>query len=172
MKIDCPSRTRRIQNVAGYLLVEMMIYIILFAVVMGMAMAAFSKCLDISRDLDRNASDIIQATRAGERWRADIRSAAQPPKEVELDGRNFFEIETTEGLIVYHFGAGIVWRKEGEQSWRPLLSRVKSSRMIADRRQFVQGWSWEIEMQSRKRIVRVPPLFSFLAVTRDSKLTE
>jgi hypothetical protein len=47
---------------------------------------------------------------------------------------------------------------------------VKSSKIAHDPRQKVTAWRWEIELATRKKAVRVRPLFSFEAVPAQSIL--
>jgi len=74
------------------------------------------------------------------------------------------EIPRTNGLVVYLSGDGNVWRKEGEAAPKLVLPRVKSSLMLSDSRQSATARCWELELGTRKKVVRVRPLFTFLAV--------
>ncbi len=58
----------------GFTLIECMIYIVVLAVVMGLGFSAFYRFLENWRDLARSSEDILQVLKAGELWRADIRS--------------------------------------------------------------------------------------------------
>src|SRR6266487_4316060 len=64
----------------GFALVDCVAYIGLLAVILTMAFAAFYRALERSRDLSRNAAEIVRALQAGERWRADVRASARPPQ--------------------------------------------------------------------------------------------
>jgi Tfp pilus assembly protein FimT len=69
-----PSISRpRIQ--VGYLLMECIVYMAVFAIITGVGMATFYLCWDDSKALLYATDDIAAALHAGERWRADIRSA-------------------------------------------------------------------------------------------------
>ena len=73
MKLPTPILSIRAQ--AGVLLVECVVYIGLFAIVLGLALASFFLCWDNSKALLYATDDIGAALRTGERWRADVRTA-------------------------------------------------------------------------------------------------
>jgi Tfp pilus assembly protein FimT len=148
----------------GYLLVEYMIYIAVLAVVMGLAFGAFYRSLDNSRDLNRSTEDILRVLAAGEQWRADVRRAQTPPKLITEGPMTTCEISTADGLVVYLFSQESVWRKESEQAPRQILPRVARSSMIQDQSPRVTSWRWELELKTRRKQVRMRPLFTFEAV--------
>jgi type II secretory pathway component PulJ len=148
----------------GYLLIEYLIYIAVLAVVMEVAFSAFYRCLDNSRDLARNSEDILRVLRVGEVWRADIRGAVAPPRIIVEGNLSACEIPQTNSLIVYLSGDGSVWRKQGEAAPREVLPRVKASRILKDAHKDVTSWRWELELATRKKVVRLRPLFTFEAV--------
>ena len=166
-KIKSKSKKRQSSQgraTAGYLLIEYLIYIAVLAVVMEVAFSAFYRCLDNSRDLARNSEDILRVLRVGEVWRADIRGAVAAPRIIVEGNVSACEIPQTNNLIVYVSGNGSIWRKQGEGAPREVLPRVKASRILKDSRQNVISWRWEIELATRKKVVRLRPLFSFEAV--------
>jgi type II secretory pathway component PulJ len=165
-KILVGSSPRR-RRVEGYMLIECLVYIAVLAVVMGVAFSAFYRCLSNSRDITRNTDDIVRALQAGEIWRADVRSAAGPLVPVESDDFSALEIPTSSGTVAYVFHDNAVWRKGSEGDAKPMLSGVKASRMVKDQRKKVVCWRWELELGTRKKIVRMRPLFTFQAVTID-----
>ena len=54
---------------------ECLVYIAVFAILLGSGTAAFYFCWDHSKALIYATDDIASALRAGERWRADVRAA-------------------------------------------------------------------------------------------------
>jgi len=70
-----PSARCRPRAQDGVLLIECMVYIALFALIFGLAMATFNLCWDDSKALHYATDDIAAALYAGEQWRADIRNA-------------------------------------------------------------------------------------------------
>jgi hypothetical protein len=148
----------------AFVLVEYLIYITVLAVVMGIAFGSFYQCLDSSRDVSRQTEMILRTVQAGELWRADIRQATNAPRTAPEGAREFFEIPTTNGLVVYLFDAGAVWRRAPDGSVRELLTRGKGSSMHPDQRIKVASWQWDLELLTRKKTVRVRPLFTFEAV--------
>ena len=150
----------------GFLMVDCLIYIVVWSVIVGLAFSSFYRCLSSSRDLSRNANDVVRALQAGERWRDDIRAASGPPRLVAEDGGVAFEIPTPSSLTVYIFEKNSIWRKADLAApWQKVLAGVKSSRMERSPRKKVVAWSWEVELQTKKQQVRVTPLFNFVAVS-------
>ena len=157
---------RACRRTAGYLLVEYLVYIVVLALIMEIALSAFYRCLDNSRDLARTTEDMLRVLRVGEVWRSDLRAATAPPRLVR-DGRlTAFEIPTGQSLVVYAFGDGAVWRKAPDAEPKQVLPRVAACQMIADQGRHVASWRWELELASKKKHVRLHPLFTFEAVTR------
>jgi hypothetical protein len=101
--------------------------------------------------------------KGGERWRADVRAAVGAP-ELSEDGRAL-RIRQRYGEVNYHFDGNTVWRESDDQRVA-FLKSVKSSRLIADQRQHVRAWRWELELASPQKVVRVRPLFTFQAVSQ------
>src|SRR5262249_52773652 len=79
------------EKTRGYILIELLIYIAVLAVVMEVAFSAFYRCLGNTRDLARNADDILKTLAAGEAWRADIRLATGPLETVTQADLTAFE---------------------------------------------------------------------------------
>jgi type II secretory pathway component PulJ len=154
-----PAPSRR-----GYMLIECLIYMALFTVVIGLAFSAFYRFLDHSRDLARNAEDILRTLRVGELWRADIRQAIAPPEIHNEQGLAACEIPQTNGRVAYVFADGAVWRQADETPPKQVLPRVRTCAMAPEQRDGVAFWRWELELQTRKKVVRVHPLFTFEAV--------
>ena len=145
---------------AGFLLLELMVFLALSVVILGLAFAAYYRCADNSKRLQQNAADILAAVQAGERWREDIRVTRDIA--VEADGVKLTQASDT---IEYQFGEQAIWR-HSTQTGRAicLLSKVKTSTMRPETRQQVRAWRWEVELQSRKAPPFLRPLFTFEAV--------
>jgi Tfp pilus assembly protein PilE len=143
----------------AYTLIEMLVYIAVLAVVLNLSYAAYYRYDLYTRDLRRNADDIVRTMRAGERWRDDLRNAIAPPHVIE----NGVAIPLSSGEIDYVFADGTVWRQvAGVRSIA--LKQVKASAMSIDHGQHVDAWRWELELASPKKRVLLRPLFSFTAV--------
>jgi Tfp pilus assembly protein PilE len=141
----------------GYTLIECVTYIAVLATVLMLAYPVFHRGAKGCADLRRNAEQIVQATRAGERWREDMRHATGP---VRLEGEAL-RIPQGGVEIVYSFDSATVRRGGAE-----VLRGVKSSRMRSDQRQRVVAWRWEVELASVESPPRMRPLFSFTTVER------
>jgi Tfp pilus assembly protein PilE len=157
VKPSCP-RTHRER--AGYLLLELLVFMALMAVIRGLAYSAYWRCADNSKRLQSNAADILATVQAGERWRDDVRLA----REVALDADGVKMIQPGD-TVEYRFGQQAIWRHSA-QTGRTirLLSRVKTSAMQREARRQVSAWRWEVELQSRKAPPYLRPLFTFEAV--------
>jgi len=163
-----PSRAPAGQR--AYLIIEALVYIAVLVAVLGAGYAAMYRCLDSSVALRRNADDMTSALHAGERWRADLRSATGPVSVEDTAAGQLLYLDTSRGQIVYQFHTNAVFRSVGPSPWVRLLPNVKSSTMTADPREHVTAWRWELELQPRQsgsvKPGRVRPLFTFIAVPK------
>jgi hypothetical protein len=158
---------RTVSAESGYLLTEALVYIGLVVLVLGLAFACMYRCVDNSVVLCRNTEDVTATMRAGERWRADIRSAHAL---IKLEGEELqtLRLPTERGTISYLFSSNTVYRSVNNGPLLQLLANVKSSRMQMDPRQNVTAWRWDVELLPRvkgyNKAGRVRPLFTFIAV--------
>ena len=152
----------------GYFLIEVLVYIGVLVLLLGVGYAAMYRCLDSSVALRRNADDITSALHAGERWRADVRSANNPVRVEESSEGQLLHLRGPQGEITYRFATNSISRRLGTGGWVCLLPNVKASSMKADAREYATGWRWDLELQTRAhgsvKPGRVRPLFTFLAV--------
>ena len=152
----------------GYLMIEALVYIGVIVVVLGVAYSATYRCIDRSIALRRNADDITSALHAGERWRADVRTAASQVRLESTEAGQLLYLDGPSTAVVYSFATNAISRRVGTGPWVRLLPNVKSSTMTADRREYVTAWRWELELATRTqgsvKPGRVRPLFTFIAV--------
>jgi hypothetical protein len=159
----------RAAGTRGVMLVEALVYISVLFVVLAVSGAAYCRVLDQTRQLRRVAADIPRALDAGERWRADVRATVAPPRLVEEESLQALHLPQRNLEVVYFFdGSNVVRRAGTNETWLPILPKVKASRFLEDRREQVTVWRWEIELQPGLRPPKKPPLFSFLAVPPNS----
>jgi type II secretory pathway pseudopilin PulG len=160
------SRCRACNSPRGYTLIEVMVYISMLFLILGMGYAAMYRSMDTSRGLSRNANDIARAMKAGERWREDVRNAAASIRaETISPNETVFHIPQGHGEVDYRFTSNSVARRAAKGEWVPVLDSVKASDFIVDPRKTVTAWRWEVELLPyRKAIVRTRPLFTFIAV--------
>jgi hypothetical protein len=144
----------------GILLVDCLIYTALFLVITTVAAVAYYHVEVETRALDRNSDDIVRAMKAGEQWRAEIRTAIAPPRMEN----GTLKLTTKAGDVVYTRTNGIIWRQAGQDRVLAWLERVKSSTMEIDARQNVTAWRWELELETKRAQASVRPLFTFTAV--------
>jgi hypothetical protein len=146
------------KRTSGIALIECLIYIVMLAVVLGIAYEAFYAILEHTSRLQRGAADINRAVVAGELWRADIRRASGLPKIGAAGGEITMLQKGKE--VAYTFHSNTVYRKEGTLQ-TPFLLQVQSSRMVVD-----DGGScrWEVELDPGRKPGKIKPLFTFQAV--------
>jgi Tfp pilus assembly protein FimT len=150
---------------AAYSLIEMLVYISVVAVLLGVGYAALYRCMDSSVALRRSADDIANAIRAGERWRMDVRAAGSKVRLETNSTEQIFLLPGSERQIAYRFAENTVSRRIGNGSWLPVLSNVKATSFVPVERREISAWHWELELQTRrKRLSRIQPLFTFIAV--------
>jgi hypothetical protein len=150
----------------GILLFECLVYFSIWLLVMGLAFAAFYRCVDYSKALSRNAADIVHVLQAGERWRDDVREATGPLERFDLEDNMALHIPHTTGETIYLFMKDGIWRSTDESApWMKILSGVRTSRVLKDERGRVVTWRWEVELKNVRKAARFRPLFSFQAVT-------
>lgn len=151
---------------SGVMLEECLVYIAVWAVLTGLAFAAFYRVWDNAVRLRRSAADIAHVLEVGELWRQDVRQAIGP---IRLDTGDdepgqVLHLPQRLGETAYAFtGTNILRRSHGSSIWAQALADVKTSRMIEDKRGGVTGWRWELELRSRKKEHVVRPLFTFQA---------
>jgi Tfp pilus assembly protein FimT len=162
MKLHLSNRSARRQ---GIYLIECILYIALLGVVLGVATIAFNRCWDDSKRLRHNADDIVHALKAGEQWRADLRTATGPIQVTDQNDAETVLVPVPAGAITYTYARDELRRQAGPAAPDILvLTGIKSSRMQADARPPVPAWRWELELQTGQKNVRVTPLFTFETV--------
>ncbi|MBT5709110.1 MAG: hypothetical protein HOI66_22550 [Verrucomicrobia bacterium] len=158
----------------GFALVECLVYIAVVMTIVGIGLSLYLKLLSFHRDLERNATDITRSIKAGEVWRADIRSAVGPIESNQTDEGRFLIIPTATGSIHYHFDQQALWRQnELAKSETIFLNKVAECEFIQETRSRVTAWRCEIRLETKMKTVRIQPKFSFLAVNQaEQKATE
>jgi Tfp pilus assembly protein FimT len=150
------------RRAAGILLVECIVYIAVFAILLGIGTASFYFCWDHTKALIYATDDIASALRAGERWRADVRTATgKIAVEMTANGE-VVRIPESAGEIVYRFESGELRREISTMNYfQVLLPKVKSSRMESELRGGVAAWRWELELAERRKETHLPLRFTF-----------
>lgn len=151
----------------AYLLTEALVYIGLVFVLLGVAYTGLYRFIDNSVLLGRNCEDISRTMHAGERWRADIRSASAGIRlEPDPEG-DILQLRTSRGEIDYTTRQDVVLRRVDSGPWVKVLNGVKTSVMHADVQPNVTAWRWELELRPQTKGAikpgRVRPLFTFIA---------
>lgn len=149
----------------GISLIEMLVYMGVLFVIIGVGYSALYRCMDNSTALRHSADDIANALHAGEDWRADLRAASGNIQIENLPDEQVIHLSGTRGEVSYRFADHAIFRRLANNGWSPLLANVKDSSFMADPRNKVTAWRWELELQPHtKKLSRVTPLFTFIAV--------
>ena len=129
------STLSRCRRQSGILLMECLVYISVFAILLGIGTAAFYFCWGHTQAVIYATDDIAIALRAGERWRADVRGATgKISVETTADGE-VVRLSEADKEIIYRFESGAVRREISTlKSPQLLLSKVKTSQMQAEAR--------------------------------------
>jgi Tfp pilus assembly protein FimT len=160
MKLD-PNISRPRSN-AGILLVECMVYIAVFALLLGIGTLAFYSFWDHSKALLHSTDDIESALHAGERWRADVRSATGQISLESTPAGELLRIPHGDDEVLYDFRNGTVQRRKSSSNASELLfATVKTSQMVKDGRDAGRAWRWELELLPRHKEMHVPLQFTF-----------
>ena len=157
----------RVGASAGYLLIECLVYIGVFAILLGIGYGAFYVCWDYSKALHYATDDINAALHAGERWRAGIRNATGKITVETTAAGEQLRIPCGTNEVLYRFNAGEIRRQVASSDFsESLLPTVKASQMVMDARGPVSAWRWELELKSRRKESRLPLLFTFEAAAK------
>ncbi len=173
------SGTRKsIKGQRGITIIELLAYMILFTAFLAFAYRVVHVNASESRAIHNNASDIIRVTKAGERWRQDIREAVRSPQVTQSFLPNpqtaaekiqitYLQIVKSSHTIWYAFREGSLYRGNDRQSdhWEVVLEEnAASSTMTSELRGQTVVWRWELELKVTREAALTRPLFSFLAV--------
>jgi hypothetical protein len=154
----------RARGRSGILLMECLMYLAVFAILLGGATTVFYFCWDHSKAMIYATDDIASALRAGERWRADVRAATGKISVETAATGEVVRIPETEREIVYRFESGEVRRQIASENFSQLLlPKVRTSQMKMDARGEVTAWRWELELAERRKETQLPLLFTFEA---------
>jgi hypothetical protein len=151
----------------GIALLDCLVYIALFVTLMTLAFLTFYAGLDHWKRLHRRSAHLLNALHAGERWRADVRSANGPPRALTTGAEPVLELPGATGAVTYAWRNGTVFRQAlPATNWESVLTAVKQSAMRPDPRGEVVAWRWDVELEARPGPDLPRPILSFLAVPK------
>jgi hypothetical protein len=154
----------KIRRRAGILLTECLVYIAVFAILVGGGTMVFYFFWDHSKALLYTTNDIESVLCAGEGWRADVRAATGKISVMTTATNEVVRIPETGREIIYRFESGELHREvPAVNDSRLLLPKVKFSRIETDVRGGVTGWRWELELVQRRKEMNLPLRFTFEA---------
>ena len=159
-----PQNISRARGTSGLFLIECLVYISVFAILLGGATTVFYFCWDHSQALIYATDDITSALHAGERWRADVRAATGKIAVETTATGEVARIPEGAREVFYRFESGEV-RRQTSASGNPqlLLTKVKTSQMEMDTRGTVSAWRWELELLPHRKETHLPLRFTFEA---------
>ena len=162
-----PQTISRAHGALGMLLLECMVYICVFAILLGGATTVFYYCWDHSNALISTTDDIASALHTGERWRADVRAATGKIIVETTATGEVARIPEGARVVSYRFESGAVSRQFSSTA-KPLLllANVRASQIRMDARGTVDAWRWELELPPRRNESRLPLRFTFEAVAQ------
>ena len=161
MKLPCHNPRAR---TSGVCLLECLMYVVLFAVVLGGATTAFYFCLGHSEALIGTADNLASVVRAGERWRADVRTATGKITVQTNAAGVVVQIPEGAKVVSYRFESGAISRQPfALASSLPVLANVQTSQMESDDRGGVRAWRWELELAPLRKETHLPLRFTFEA---------
>ena len=169
---------KSIKNQRGITYIELLAYFALFAAFLTFAYRAVTASSRGVGALQNNAYDIIRVTKAGERWRQDIRESVSLPQVTQSSLSNpqgeAIKIQITALQIVkpsrtiwYAFHEGGVYRKDSRlpDHWEVVLEEnVAASAMTSELRGKTAVWRWELELKTTREAALTRPVFSFISV--------
>jgi hypothetical protein len=153
------------------MMLEMLAYIGVIMLLLGVGYAATDRCIRSSIRLRLSVQDVTTALHAGEQWRTEVRSATAPVRTTDSETGKTIVIPTPDGEISYRFFDGNVLRHSGQAPWVRILSNVKHSTMEPETRHETTIYHWELELQPRAQGAHMKPLFTFLAATNKKPST-
>ncbi|MBW8864243.1 MAG: prepilin-type N-terminal cleavage/methylation domain-containing protein [Verrucomicrobia bacterium] len=149
---------------SGVTLIECMVYVVVFAILLGIGTASFIFCWDHTQETIFTANEIETALRAGECWRADVRAATGKISIETTATDETLKIPSGEKEIIYRLAGGELQRETSPQTGaRLLLAHVKTSGMKTGVRNGVTAWRWDLELAPRQKDIHFPLLFTFEA---------
>jgi len=152
---------------AGMMLLECLVYISVFAILLGGATTAFYFCWDHSQALIGATDDIASALHTGERWRADVRAATGKITVETTTNGEVVRIPEGVSVVSYRFDSGEVSRQFSPTA-NPLLllANVKASQMTMNARGTASAWRWELELVPQRTETHLPLRFTFEAAAQ------
>lgn len=164
MKLRSNQFRHRARFRAAATLIECLVYIGVFATLLGVSTSAFYHCYDHMRSLRRNADEITHMLRIGEIWRSDVRQAITKPSV--NDAEQTLHIVQQNQSIDYRFTENQVLRRVGAAAaWTSILTNLNQSQMRLVEQTGVVACRWEVELKPLRKPARVQPLFTFTAVS-------
>jgi Tfp pilus assembly protein PilE len=158
---------KNLQKLQGFTLVECLLYFGVLSVIAGLAFCAYFNCQKNTRQLQAFSNQLLRTMHAGERWRAEIRSARGVP--FLLDDSKFC-IPSETGKVIYSLSDGTLWRQIDEKNSKvEVIKGIKTSVMHLDEDAHIHAWRWELELSPSTKQSKNTYCFTFKAVNNFQK---
>jgi type II secretory pathway pseudopilin PulG len=166
--IHRPARPHGHRSRAGFSIIELMIYLAVFAVIGVLAWTSFARVFDVTNDHRRIGDRVSALARAGERWRDEVRRSTALPRLD--DAAAVFRLRLAEGDVAYLFNGGrLVRTNETLARADVLVDGLTGGAFEREPAEGVVAWRMDARLQSRQRPERVLGAFRFLAVASAAK---
>jgi hypothetical protein len=159
-----PRNISHARRASGLFLIECLVYISVFAILLGGATTVFYFCWDHTDALIYTTDDIASSLHAGERWRADVRAATGTIAVETTATGEVVRIPEGARVVSYRFESGEVSRQiSASGNPQLLLANVRASTMEMDARGAVSACRWELELFPCRKETNLPLRFTFEA---------
>lgn len=164
MNLASVSSPRR-HGERGLMLLEMLVYIAVFAVILTLAWTSFARVFTVTTGFRRAGDRVAALTRGGERWREDMRRAVV----LETNGTSSLRLKLTGGEMVYAIEEGRLIRTDPTTGQKDVLAEgLAGAEFIREPAEGIAAWRLQARIQSRQKQERVLADFRFFAVEKEA----
>lgn len=165
------SRTHHHSQSQGVFLIQGLVYMVILAAISFVAFNAFFGLNAGVKRVQLVADDIMATMAVGEQWRDDIRNAGGTITTTKnANSVQLIIPQSGDKSVRYKFDDDRLVRTDADGRPTSILSDVAATRFVADEREHVTAWRWELTLSPNGPNAQIKPLFTFMAVpTTDSQ---
>lgn len=153
----------------SFLLFEVMVYVGLLVIILGLAYRMFFEALAHHRHLAATTTALVTALEAGEQWRADVRASLGGPQLLPNAPRPTWQLQKRRHTVQYALDHEAILRRVlPKTNWLVVVTNVIQTRMQIESRSFGVVARWDLELRGYRPSPLIKPVFSFLAVPQPS----